>query len=95
MQERITVIHATLEEDGTLKSSESMNFEAKNFDIIVSNPPYVPTKDILKLEPEIKMYVILKFRSSRFKNGYTFVFCSFFSCLLLFIFSQIYAVTRI
>lgn len=83
-----------MEEDGTLKSSENINFEAKNFDIIVSNPPYVPTKDILKLEPEIKMYVILKFRLSRFKNGYTFVFSSFFLLTFVFFF-QIYAVTRI
>lgn len=26
------------------------------FDVIVSNPPYVPSKDILKLEPEIFLY---------------------------------------
>ena len=26
------------------------------FDVIVSNPPYVPSKDILKLEPEIYLY---------------------------------------
>lgn len=26
------------------------------FDVIVSNPPYVPTKDILKLDPEIFLY---------------------------------------
>lgn len=26
------------------------------FDLIVSNPPYVPSKDILKLEPEIFLY---------------------------------------
>lgn len=26
------------------------------FDLIVSNPPYVPSKDILKLEPEIYLY---------------------------------------
>lgn len=60
MQERVTIIQATLEEDGTLKSSESMNFETKSFDFIVSNPPYVPTKNILKLEPEIKIYEDLR-----------------------------------
>jgi release factor glutamine methyltransferase len=26
------------------------------FDIIISNPPYVPSKDILKLEPEIYLF---------------------------------------
>lgn len=71
-----------MEEDGTLKSSESINFETKSFDFIVSNPPYVPTKNILKLEPEIKMYVILEFRLLRFKNRYTFLF--FFSTFSLF-----------
>lgn len=30
------------------------------FDLIVSNPPYVPTKDLLKLEPEIKIYEDLR-----------------------------------
>ncbi|XP_043667114.1 MTRF1L release factor glutamine methyltransferase isoform X1 [Vespula pensylvanica] len=60
LQERVTIIQATLEEDGTLKSSESMNFETKSFDFIVSNPPYVPTKNILKLEPEIKIYEDLR-----------------------------------
>lgn len=30
--------------------------EIEYFDLIVSNPPYIPTKDIMKLEPEIKEY---------------------------------------
>ncbi len=28
----------------------------ENFDLIVSNPPYIPTKDISGLEPEVKFY---------------------------------------
>lgn len=31
------------------------NFEPQLFSMIVSNPPYVPTKDIPELQPEIKM----------------------------------------
>ena len=27
-----------------------------NFDLIVSNPPYIPFADISKLEPEVKFY---------------------------------------
>ena len=30
--------------------------ENEMFDLIVSNPPYIPTKDIMELEPEIKEY---------------------------------------
>ncbi|KAI4494474.1 hypothetical protein M0802_008966 [Mischocyttarus mexicanus] len=60
LRERVTVIQATLEEDGTLKYSDGTNLEDKSFDFIVSNPPYVPTKDILKLEPEIKIYEDLR-----------------------------------
>ncbi len=30
--------------------------ESELFDLIVSNPPYIPTKDIMELEPEIKEY---------------------------------------
>jgi len=32
----------------------------KPFDIIVSNPPYIPTKDIATLEPEVRIYDPIK-----------------------------------
>ena len=32
------------------------NFKKEKFDIIVSNPPYIPSKDILALEDEVKNY---------------------------------------
>jgi release factor glutamine methyltransferase len=32
------------------------NFSTKKFDIIVSNPPYVPVAEFSKLQPELKVY---------------------------------------
>ena len=32
------------------------NFEGKKFDIITSNPPYIPTKDIENLDTDVKEY---------------------------------------
>ncbi|XP_015172725.1 PREDICTED: hemK methyltransferase family member 1 [Polistes dominula] len=61
LRERVTVMQATLEEDGTLTlSGNTTNLRDQSFAFIVSNPPYVPTKDILKLEPEIKIYEDLR-----------------------------------
>ncbi|KAK2587456.1 hypothetical protein KPH14_003164 [Odynerus spinipes] len=66
LQERLTIVQATLEEDGTVKPSDTFNaqehidFETRTFDYIVSNPPYVPIKDLLKLEPEIKIFEDLR-----------------------------------
>lgn len=59
--DRITVIHATLNSDASIEVSNSFNdtsnvdLNSKLFDFVVSNPPYVPTKQIPKLQPEIKM----------------------------------------
>ncbi|MDR2526604.1 MAG: peptide chain release factor N(5)-glutamine methyltransferase [Rickettsiales bacterium] len=38
-----------------LKNNWNENFDRK-FDIIVSNPPYIPTNEIKKLPPEVKTY---------------------------------------
>lgn len=41
--------------DSTLPNEVLPSSDYK-FDLIISNPPYVPTKDILKLDPEIYLY---------------------------------------
>lgn len=58
LDDRITVINATLQGDGTVKNSpeeKSIDLNKKTFDIIVSNPPYVTTKQYVKFPPEIKL----------------------------------------
>lgn len=32
------------------------NLKTQKFDLIISNPPYIPSQDIEKLEPEVKIY---------------------------------------
>lgn len=54
-------MNATLKDDGSIKLSnvlsgpDNLDLNSKTFDFIVSNPPYVPTKEVLKLAPEIKL----------------------------------------
>lgn len=54
-------MHATLKDDGSIEISNALSetkdldFNSKIFDVIVSNPPYIPTKQIPTLIPEIKM----------------------------------------
>lgn len=50
--DRLKVFKFKLESD--VLPDEILKFAP--FDVIVSNPPYVPSKDILKLEPEIFLY---------------------------------------
>ena len=63
---RITVIHATLKPDATVEISKilngasDVNLNSRSFDFVVSNPPYVPTKNIPKLQSEIKIYEDLR-----------------------------------
>lgn len=64
LEDRVTIINAMLNNDGTIKVLDSMgssiDFDKEQFDFIVSNPPYVPTSDIFKLAPEIKIYEDLR-----------------------------------
>lgn len=42
------------------KSDMFSAFEGKRFDVIVSNPPYIPTAEIEKLEPEVRDFEPMK-----------------------------------
>ncbi|XP_044019614.1 MTRF1L release factor glutamine methyltransferase-like isoform X1 [Aphidius gifuensis] len=59
LDDRVEIVNVTLEIDGTFKSSSDVshiNFDNEKFDLIVSNPPYIPTKKVMELEPEIKIF---------------------------------------
>lgn len=62
LMEQITVIHATLKSDASIEALSNLNgagdsrdLNSKLFDYVISNPPYVPTKKIPELQPEIRM----------------------------------------
>lgn len=61
LSEQITVIHATLKSDASIEITSSLNgandvdLDSRLFDFVISNPPYVPTKKIPELQPEIRM----------------------------------------
>lgn len=51
--DRLKVVNFKLESS---KLPKEITEIVDKFDIIISNPPYVPSKDILKLDPEIFLY---------------------------------------
>lgn len=61
LAKQITVIHATLKSDASIEVSsrlddaDDVDLNSKLFDFVISNPPYVPTKKIPELQPEIRM----------------------------------------
>ena len=58
LQNQLTVVNATLQEDAKINFSPEekiADLNKETFDFIVSNPPYVPTKQVFKLMPEIKL----------------------------------------
>ncbi|XP_008486598.1 hemK methyltransferase family member 1-like [Diaphorina citri] len=56
---QLQVIHAEIDSKGQVKNLQPDLLEQK-FDLVVSNPPYVPSLDIPKLEPEIALYEDIK-----------------------------------
>lgn len=52
LNDRIEIINAVLEEDGIVGLPEGFELEHQ-FDLVVSNPPYIPTQEIPNLDPEI------------------------------------------
>ncbi|KAI5738811.1 hypothetical protein M8J77_011518 [Diaphorina citri] len=56
---QLQVIHAEIDSKGQVKNLQPDLLEQK-FDLVVSNPPYVPSLDIAKLEPEIALYEDIK-----------------------------------
>ena len=52
LKDRIEIFNAILEEDGFAGLSNGL--ELKNqFDLVVSNPPYIPTQEVPNLDPGI------------------------------------------
>ncbi|EGI66031.1 PREDICTED: hemK methyltransferase family member 1 [Acromyrmex echinatior] len=67
LSEQVIVIHATLKSDASIETlsnlydaGDSKSLNSKLFDYVISNPPYVPTKKISELQPEIRIYEDLR-----------------------------------
>lgn len=58
LDDRVIVVNAAMKAPGKINNTSegsNIDFEVETFDFIVSNPPYIPTKKIMELEPEIKV----------------------------------------
>lgn len=53
VDERLKVLNSKLEEGNINKIAEE--FGVSKFDMIVSNPPYIPSKQVFQLQPEITL----------------------------------------
>lgn len=65
LDDRLHILNANLKKDGTMQTKGSNNLAVSKisnnkFDVIVSNPPYIPTKTLFKLQPEIIVLVVEK-----------------------------------
>ncbi|KAL7301846.1 hypothetical protein TKK_0005453 [Trichogramma kaykai] len=62
INKNLKVLNASITKKGSIQSeqnistNEDVNFEKLKFDLIISNPPYIPTKKIFRLQPEIRLY---------------------------------------
>lgn len=66
LTKQIAVVNATLKSDASIEVSSNLNgvgdmdLNSRLFDFVISNPPYVPTKMIPELQPEIRIYEDLR-----------------------------------
>ncbi|XP_077261392.1 MTRF1L release factor glutamine methyltransferase-like isoform X1 [Temnothorax americanus] len=62
LTKQATVIHANLKPDASIEvlsssnGADNVDLNSKLFDFVISNPPYVPTKQIPELQPDLRIY---------------------------------------
>lgn len=54
LSDRLEIIHATLEENGIVAIPHLLM--ENRFDLVVSNPPYIPSEEVAHLDPGITLY---------------------------------------
>ncbi|KAK2718998.1 MTRF1L release factor glutamine methyltransferase-like [Artemia franciscana] len=60
LEERLKIINAKLTADGLCSSDGNVIQVEELFDLVISNPPYIPQSDLKNLEPEVKLYEDLR-----------------------------------